>query len=234
MITIYTVAYNEELQLPYLIKHYRDRFPECEIIVYDNMSNDKTADIALNNNCNVIKFDTNNEFQDLKHIEIKNNCWKTANTDWVLTCDVDELLDINKDQLIEEEMKGSTIIKSEGYNMINMEDNLDITNIKYGVRSIYYDKPYLFNKKFIKEINYDPGCHSCNAIGKINYSDIAYKAYHYNFINLELSIKKYKHYASRLSSENKKNGWGFHYMMAQEKIIEEFMSLRKNAIKLIP
>jgi len=34
--TIYTITYNEELMLPYFIRHYRLRFPNCKIVVYDN------------------------------------------------------------------------------------------------------------------------------------------------------------------------------------------------------
>jgi hypothetical protein len=150
MITVYTVDYNEELQIQFMIDHYRSRFPDCHIVVYDNMSTDRTVEICLNNDCEVISYDTNNQIQDRKYLEIKNNFWKTAQANWVLVCDTDELLDINKAQLQLEEYKNYTIIKSEAYNMINMEDNLDLSNIKYGARTVYHDKSYLFNKKLIK------------------------------------------------------------------------------------
>ena len=55
MITIYTIAYNEEVMLPFMIKWYRERFPECKIVVYDNFSTDKTEEIALSNDCQVVK-----------------------------------------------------------------------------------------------------------------------------------------------------------------------------------
>jgi glycosyltransferase involved in cell wall biosynthesis len=234
MITVYTVAYNEDAFIQFMIDHYRSRFPGCEIVVHDNESTDATVEIAMDNGAEVRSFNTNNQFSDSKHLEIKNNCWKDgAKTDWVLICDSDELLDINQSQLLEEENLGISIIRSEGYNMINMEDNIDIKGIKYGARAPQYDKSYLFNKKFISEINYSPGCHSCNPIGNVKYSDKAYLAYHYNFINLELSIAKYKHYATRLSAENLQKGWGFHYLMKAEQIKDEFMDIRSKAIKLL-
>lgn len=233
MITIYTIAYNEELQIQFTIDHYRKRFHDCKIVVYDNMSTDNTALIAKNNNCVVIPYDTNNTIMDSKYLEIKNNCWKTASTDWVLICDVDELLDINESQLQEEAFHGNTIIKSKGFNMINMEDNYDLDNITYGVRSEPYDKYYLFNKAYINNINYMPGCHKANPIGLIKLSNEYYNAYHFNFINIDLSIKKYKEYGKRLSPENIKNGWGFHYLYTEEKIKDEFTALRKAAIKII-
>lgn len=233
MITVYTVSYNEELKLKFFIDHYRSRFPKCKIIIYDNLSTDNTVNIANNNDCEIVSFDTNNQFQDRKHMDIKNNCWKTSLTDWVLTCDVDELLDINEEQLKEEEFKESTIIKSEGYHMVNMEDNLDLLNMRYGARAPMHDKAYLFNKKFITDINYEAGCHVSNPIGTIKFSDSAYRAYHYHFVNENLSIEKYKLYASRLSPENIKNNWGYHYLYTIEQIRDSYSKIRSQAIKLL-
>lgn len=232
MITVYTIAYNEELQLQFLIDHYRSHFTNCHIVVYDNMSTDATVEIAKANKCDVISYDTNNQICDSKYLEIKNNCWKNSQTDWVLICDVDELLDINEDQLKHEEHNHTSIIKSEGYNMINMEDNLDFHNMSYGVRALPYDKYYLFNKKMIQEINYFPGCHQANPIGFIKLSNKTYPAYHFNFINLQLSIEKYKNYGKRLSQENIEKGWGKHYLFNEETIRAEFLDLRSKAIKL--
>lgn len=81
MITLYTMAYNEEVFLKYMIDHYRSRFPNCRIILHDNESTDSTAAIARENNCEVINFPTNNEIDEFKITQLKNNCWKSANTD---------------------------------------------------------------------------------------------------------------------------------------------------------
>ena len=45
-ITIHTVAYNEEKIVKYFIEHYRNRFPNCIIKIWDNFSKDNTVDIA--------------------------------------------------------------------------------------------------------------------------------------------------------------------------------------------
>lgn len=232
MITVYTLTYNESMLIQFIIDHYRERFPGCRIVVHDNISTDDTVKIALANGCEVISFDTNNQFQDRRHMEIKNNCWKTAKTDWVLMCDLDELLDINEKELKKEEELGATIIRSKGYEMINMEDNLDIAGMRHGLRDINYDKSYLFNKKFIKEINYGPGCHKCHPRGTGVYSTKAYKLYHYSSINENLSVEKRKIYAKRLSPENLKEGWGFHYLFTPEKTHEEYVYVRSKAKKI--
>ncbi len=217
MITIYTIAYNEEVMLPFMIKWYRERFPECKIVVYDNFSTDKTEEIALSNDCQVVKYDSNNQIRDDLYLEIKNNCWKTAETDWVLICDVDEFLDIQESDLINET---STIITSEGWNMINTQPNpnLELKDIKWGTRAKQYDKAYLFNKKFIKEIRYSAGCHSCNPSGKIKYSSNLYKLFHFKAISEDYMIQRHTSFAKRMSEQNIKNDWGVHYFDTEETI----------------
>jgi len=233
MITVYTIAYNEEVFIQFMINHYRSRFPNCHIVVYDNESSDNTAIIAKNNNCEVITYCTNNQIQDSKYLEIKNSCWKSASTDWVLVCDMDELLNINEEELKNEESLGATVIKSEGYNMINMEDNYDLANIKYGSRCSPYDKSYLFNKKFISEIKYSPGCHACDPQGQFIKSTKAYLLYHYKCINPDFQAARYKSYAARLSSENKQHSWGGHYTQAEQDIKNGYPAWRAAAIKII-
>ena len=113
MITIYTITYNEGLLIQFMIDHYRERFPGCRIVVYDNISTDDTVKIALANGCEVIPYDTGGQLQDSRYIQIKNNCWKDAKTDWVLVCDLDELLDIDEAELRREESLGTTMVRCE-------------------------------------------------------------------------------------------------------------------------
>lgn len=231
MITIYTITYNEELLIQFMIDHYRTRFPNCPIIVHDNISTDNTVEIALRNGCTVIPFDTGNQFQDRQNMNIKNSCWFDATTDWVLMCDLDELLDINQAELKKEEILGTTIIKSEGYDMVELGDKWDIPGMKYGTRSEGYDKDYLFNKKFISEINYGIGCHDSNPIGQVLYSKKAYKAYHYCYLSESYILKKRKRNGKRLSPENIKNGWGT-VLLDPEETRAEFKDIKENAIKV--
>jgi glycosyltransferase involved in cell wall biosynthesis len=232
MITVYTVAFNEEVFIQFMIDHYRSRFPGCEIVVYDNESTDATAEIAKKNNCSVITYSTNNQISDRKYLEIKNNCWKTAKTDWVLVCDMDELLNITQDELVQEDAAGVSAISSEGYNMINMKDDYDLDGIVHGSRCEPYDKTYLFNKSKISEINYTPGCHKCNPTGTFVPSSKKYLAYHYKCINPDFQVARYKSYAERLSPENKKHSWGNHYMQAEQDIRNGYPIWRAGATKI--
>ena len=133
-----------------MIKWYRERFPNCLIIVYDNESTDRSVQIALENNCKVISYSTNNQLSDSKYLEIKNNCWKTATTDWVLVCDLDELLDINENIL---NTTDYNIIGGKGYEMCgNINDKIE--DINQGVYTSGYSKLLCFNSKVVREINY--------------------------------------------------------------------------------
>lgn len=230
---LFVMAYNEELFLQYMIDHYRKNFPGCFITVYDNQSTDRTAEIARLNNCEVLEFNTNNQIDDFKTRELKNNCWKGANTDWVLVCDVDELLDINEEQLKKEELNGTTIIKSIGFNMVNMNDDYNFDNIKYGTRVPQYDKYYLFSKKNINEILYQCGGHSASPRGNIKLSETAYKLYHYKGIHPDYLIARFKWTAKRLSQNNIKHGMGLYWLnVPEEKIRADFECARQGAIKI--
>ncbi len=227
MITIYTITYNEEVILPYFIKWYRDRFPNCKIIVYDNESTDGTKNICLSTpNLQYIPYHTGNKLSDSTYLKIKNNAWKHADTDWVIVCDVDEFLDMDEGKL--KIHQSCTIFKSKGYNMCNVDNLEDITEIKHGVRATQYDKTILFNRKHIAEINYSAGCHHCEPTRFVIYSSLNLHLYHMKFIDVDLLVNKYKSYASRLSDENKEMRWGYHYEQEGWLIREEF----KNTLQL--
>ena len=219
------MTFNEALMIQFMIDHYRLRFPGCRIVVYDSESTDDTIKIARANNCEVRTFDHHGVFLESRHVDIKNKCWKDSLTDWVLMSDLDELLDINETELKMEEDLGTTIIKSEAYNMVDMEDKFDIPALKYGVRDKGQDKSYLFNKKKIHEINYASGCHSCNPKGTIKYSKKTYKLYHYCYINYDVTVERYRLFRTR-------PGPGNYYSENPEEIRNLYLDARKLAKKI--
>lgn len=228
---IITIAYNEEIMIPYFIAHYRKNFPGCVIIVYDNESTDNTVEIAKAHDCKVISYQTNGKLSDQTYINIKNNHWKELN-DWVIIADIDEFCDITQSNIEEEESKGVTIIKFEGYNMVNLNDDMNIEGINAGVRSKHYDKSYCFDARKVDEINYIMGAHGSNPQGEIVYSESAYRCRHFKYINIDYMIQRHALFASRLSEENLKKDWGTHYLYSSEEIRNEFLNARKNARNL--
>lgn len=216
MLTIFTITYNEELVLPHFIKWYRSRFANCKIVVYDNESSDNTEQIAMENNCEVVNYSTDNKLSDSAYLKIKNNAWKQSDTDWVMVVDCDEFVDVTENDLIELESNKKTIVSAVGFNMCNVENLTELADIKHGVRAEQYDKSILFNKKYIKEINYEAGCHSCTPKGLVKYSEGLFNLYHMILINEQFLVDKYLRNASRMSEENKRNKWGHHYLQSEE------------------
>jgi glycosyltransferase involved in cell wall biosynthesis len=232
-ITIYTFSYNEELLIEFMINHYRSRFPNCHIVIFDNSSTDKTVEIAKNNNCEIRYYETGNTLNDEIHMRIKNTCWKDAKTDWVLMCDLDELLNINFQELDYEQNIGTSIIKTECWSLVNLEDNLFFKNMKYGFRDAEYDKSLLFNKKHIQEINYGAGCHDCHPIGQIKYSAKPYIIYHYKYINEDLFVARSMLTAKRFSEDNLRNRWGYENLRPEQELRSYFKEQRRKAIKIL-
>lgn len=229
MITIYALCYNEEVMLPYFIKHYRYRFPGCRIVLWDNESTDGTHDIAIANHCEIRTYYTGGKLNDVKYLELKNSWWKDADTDWVLICDIDEHVDIDSYMLSVEQERGASYIRAEGWNMVATHDTLNPNEVYAAVRAPSYDKIYLFNKNAISEINYQAGCHKANPIGRVLPSMNIYRCLHYKYLNLEYMIQRHSHFASRLSEDNHRKGYGYHYLRTPAEIKREFEEAQLNA-----
>lgn len=230
--TIYTITYNEQLMLPFFIEHYRMRFPGCHIVIYDNESTDDTVKIAKAAGCEVRLNLSGGRIINRQYLQIKNTCWCEAETDWVLVCDCDELLDITAAALAEESNKGVSAIRAKAYNMVNLNNDLNLKGITYGVRSESYDKLYLFKRTAITDINYAPGAHTCSPKGRVQYSKLAYILRHYKYINPDYMVARHAEFAKRLSDEDNSRGYGGHYHYGETRIREEFEAARLNAVNI--
>jgi glycosyltransferase involved in cell wall biosynthesis len=226
MIDVYLLCFNEEKFLQFAINHYKKWLPNANIIVYDNMSTDGSDQILRNNGCQIRKFDTGNAFDDKRHMDIKNSCWKEqSKNDWVLVADLDELPFVSEEDLKIETAKGTSIFSFEGYTLVGGRTGYDLEGLKKGHRDGGHDKKHIFNRRMIKEMNYDAGAHNCSPQGRVKYSDRKYKTVHYKWISLEAVADRHAFYANRMSETNKKNGWGIQYYWTPERLTEVYESL---------
>jgi hypothetical protein len=230
-VAIYSIAYNENLLLPYFVAHYRSRFPGCNITIYDNCSTDNTARLASNLGCIVKQYDSCGRFCEDKQIEIKNNCWKGTDADWVIVCDIDEFLDADLAQLMEERC---TILRTQGWDMVGgkTKESFDFYAINHGIKNNLESKHIAFKPQEIAQINYAPGAHSCTPVGNVHYSYRVYNLYHYKYIYLDYVIARHKMSAERLSSINREMGWGAHYLIEEDRVYEIYEKYKKNMQKL--
>lgn len=212
-IEAFLICWNEIEILPFVIKHYQ-KFCD-QITIYDNYSSDGSDKLAESMGCIVKKFGTPGELNDKHYLEVKNNCWKGSKADYVIVCDTDEVLNIQSaGQLLNEWLAHTTIFKTQGWQIVsNHMPKDDLLEITTGWEFNNYSKTILFSPKDLTEINYRPGCHDCNPIGNIKYSDDIIYVLHYRQIGgVGRLIKRYNDYKKRMSPFNRKNGHGIHYL----------------------
>jgi glycosyltransferase involved in cell wall biosynthesis len=241
-ITLYTFLYNEEHILPYFLKHYSQYVNK--IVVYNNESTDSSLQI-LNDwkecEIEIRDFNTNNQYDEQSLLDLKNNCWKGDDSDYVIVCDVDELL--YHPNLIEfiNDQPLTDYYTPRGYHMVGDEIPTDYTKqiyeiIQNGSYDLHYCKDILFKRENVIETNYEPGAHQSNfkgTKGLINCNVEDLKLLHYKWLSPEYVVDKHIHYGQRRSQHSKKRGWGTHYDLSRETILQDFNNLKNKCTKII-
>jgi hypothetical protein len=230
-VNIFIPCYNEQVLLPLTINYYRKMFSDCNITIYDNYSNDKSVEIAKSMGCNVIDWDTKNEFNEFTLIDMRSNCWKNVKEGWVLTPDMDEWLCINEEELIEEEQKGTTIINTKGYNMFGNSkketlEDINLNSVEIGYYWDLYDKKICFKIPDVKEMNYELGSHGVKPIGNITFSKKYYILKHFELVGLPFYKKKKIDRYNR-SETMRKMGHCHHYINNEELIENNYNEVIK-------
>lgn len=214
IIHVYTMCYNEEVLMPYFLRHY-ENFAE-RIFVFDHYSNDKTLEIVKKSQkAECTTHGIRGEVHDSVLLNMKNESYKNSRgiADWVMIVDVDEFVyHPNLIGLLKEyKEKGITLPKTDGCDMVS--DNVPNTTgqiydeIKKGVRDATFSKKAVFNPAI--DIRYSPGAHKCNPSGKITESELAeIKILHYRFLSSKFIVDRLETRTKRLSQENIKRGWG--------------------------
>jgi len=218
-IIVYTIAYNEELMMPYFLRHY-STFAD-KIVVYDNDCTDNTIDIVKS--CNTVdteikKLDSNGEFNDYVNAKIYSNCYKKSakDYDWIIVVDADEFI-YNKDirTLLENYNKASiTLPKIVGYDMISMSflqtEKQIYDVIKTGIITDGTQKQCVFSSKI--NLQYTVGRHKIihaypdSLVKTSETTDI--KLLHYSALGVDYIRYKRKKNGPRLSSINRQQGLG--------------------------
>lgn len=172
-VSVHTVIKNEEEILPFYLEHYKNNFPDCVIHIYDNNSTDRSLEICQAAGCVIGYFPTYSEELLKEH---KNNCWKDSDSDWIIVCDVDELVQITREDLYN--LVGVDVVQFKGYSMILVGDEKSYEDMKHGCASHPYDKCCLFRGN-IADINYDIGAHHIEANLGLVVSEYKYDLFHY-------------------------------------------------------
>lgn len=223
-IDLHILCFNEAGIIRLVLRHYK-KF--CRnLYVYDNYSTDNSREIAEEEGAIVSLFG-DKWFDDENNRQQKNKCWIGSDADFVICCDMDEVLYspyIVTDLLKAGRLDKATIIKTIGWQIMSDEmPKHDLTEITNGYRFDNYSKNICFNPKAIKEINYNPGAHRIDPVGDVVYSTEELYVLHYKHIGgVQRTIDRYKEYQPRMSKNNRRNGWGVHYNRSEQSIREEW------------
>ena len=234
-IDLHILCYNEADIIRLVLRHYK-KF--CRnMYVYDNYSTDNSREIAEQEGAIVSLFG-DKWFDDENNRQQKNKCWVGSDADYVICCDMDEVLFSHKwlnayGKLPDQEgfkfkaisdYEKASIFNTIGWQVMSDEmpkdDLLEVTN---GFRFDNYSKNIIFSPKQITEINFNPGSHRIDPKGIVTYSDFTFHVLHYKHIGgVQRTIDRYKEYQPRMSKLNRRKGWGSHYSRTEQSIREEW------------
>lgn len=237
---VYAICYNEEILLPYFLRHY-GQF--CDrIVIYDNYSTDRSEEICRSDpKVEIIKYDSGGQVRDDIYLQIKNNCWKGSTADWVIVCDIDEFVvwlpPAAPGRDFEELTAGYTAIIPNWWEMVSEElptgTGQIYDEIDKGVNLGGASKCCIFRPSSFEEIGYKPGAHGVDPAGDFRWIQTPRMGIlHYKNISLDYVIRRHALLASRLSEINKKNRWGFHYEQTPAVIGDYYRSLLQRREKL--
>lgn len=209
----YIVTWNREDVIHLTVNYYKQL---GKVIVYDNFSDDKTREICESLGAEVRLFGRAGVLDDQAYIDVKNNCWKGSQADWVIIVDDDEilwhpnLLNI----LIESTICSIPVcaFKPNGYSIYS--DSMPINSwleITTGFEDEKYSKICCFNPQKIQSINYVYGCHECNPVtnGISVIANRGINLLHYHGVGgAERMIKRHQLYEPRRQKSQVNMRWG--------------------------
>lgn len=240
IIHVYTMVHNEEVLMPYFLRHY-NRFAS-KITVLDNESDDWTADMAHIAGVSVIPIDTGGKHMISTLQREMNSRYKASRgkADWVICAEGDEFLwHPDLPGLLEKYLSlGITVPKIQGFDMVSDKPPTGggqiYDEIKQGFHNVRYAKRAVFNP--MVDINFDHGGHTCNPRGPVAESPFAeIKLLHYRYLGEEYFERRYQEHRKRLSEESIRYDIGTECLGDHRaRYRKELQAVQGNVMQVIP
>jgi len=216
----YAPAWNEELMLPFMFRHYApwvERF-----VIYDSDSTDGSLELLRRSPKVEVRrlplTHPDSIIRSLQHLH--NTCWKESRgaADWVIVADVDEFL-YHPDffgYLSRCKKRGVTCVPALGYEMVAERfpapgDALAAT-IRHGIAHGMMSKLRLFDPNAVVETNLGPGGHAAAPTGKVVYPKrdelllLHYKSLGFDYLRRRFAMLETTRRAGDVA-----NNWSYHY-----------------------
>lgn len=241
IVNIFLLCYNEEVLLPQTLRFYREKFPNAVIHILDNKSTDNSVKIAAEHGCQVHSFETNEQQDERILLQVRTHMWKqyVSGDSWIIICDMDEWLNISEAELEQEDLKGATILTTQGVNMVGESQTLDLSDVNLfeldkGVYDDNFSKRICFKHPTIS-VEFWWGAHKCwtyENSGKVVYSTRTYLLKHYNYLGSNYLVDKFRkrHARNILSHQLGMNG---HYVIEEDRARNVYQDWWKRT-ELIP
>lgn len=236
-IHIFLLCYNEELMLPHTLRHYKTKFPHAKITIFDNRSTDRSVQIAEEAGCQVIPFDSKEQQDEQLLIWVRSHMWKkyVEEPTWVIMCDMDEWLNITEAELEKEHNKGTTVLTTQGFNIVGESttvdySDIDLFEIKKGFYADHMSKRICFYYPSVS-MEYWYGAHKCFPQGHVVYSDTTYLLKHYDLLGPEYLVEKHRRRWER-NHVSRASGLNQHYFNERDKTLEVYYQALARSITL--
>jgi hypothetical protein len=231
-IEVYAVCHNEEVILPYFIRHY-SQF--ANITIFDNQSTDGSLDIIKQHNIKLCSFDTQGEFREDVLMDIRNNCWKESKADWVIITDIDEFV-YHKNLISVLSGLNATVVFPRMFNMFSFimptTQGQLYDEVNMGVE--FRGKMCMFKPGDITSMNYEAGNHVAHPEG--NYIiDVQSGIINMHFKNLcqQYVINRNAYLFSRQSEVNRTHGWNWHIAETAIETYTAFNNVKTQLFKVV-
>lgn len=246
-ITLVTLCYNEEDIIPFVVEYWKKMFTdgiEVSVIVYDNESTDNSVVMLDEFPFVEIRKYKSDGCNDFLLRDIKNNGWKGTDADWVIACDMDELVFAPnlKESL---ETINADVIWPRWYIGASTEFPKYIPNVllhkqrPLWTKFNFGNKALIFNPRTIKEINYGIGCHTCNPITYdgskpiVNDENSDIFCFHIDKrLSEDYFVEQMKERDKRRGVLNKLYGFGSHYSKPEEQHRLEYKKIVNEAVDI--
>ncbi|MES2790050.1 MAG: glycosyltransferase family 2 protein [Planctomycetota bacterium] len=233
-IHMYGIVWNETKMLPFFFRHY-DQIVE-RYFLFDDGSTDGTREmLTAHPRVSLRELNIQDDSVCGTARTIKSEAWKESRTtaDLVLVCDVDELLwhPCLHEYLQSAIEEGVTFFCPSGWNMVSevfpQSEGHIYEQVRHGFRTTAFDKKVLFNPQMINEINYTPGCHTCQPEGEIvRREDPQLKLLHFKYLGVPYVTERYAALNAKLRGHDRTQKWGEQYGMNETEVARMFAAFQ--------
>ena len=222
-VEVHVLRYGDGWLVPYVVKHYLTY--ATKLVIHDAGGGEFGC--ILDPRLSVVPWGLGPEVNDLKYAELRNECWKGTDADWVIVADLDELIYFPEGadkSLGAYTRMGAAVIRPHGFEMFSetypTTGGQIYDEIKQGAPDDkWYSKPIIFSPKLVSETRLGLGSHESDPVlhderrfhvgPKWPFAKPPAWLLHFHHIGPASDIAaKFDATRSRMCEANVKNRWG--------------------------